>query len=203
MHVFYHSLIIWSSWTKHITLHAATVLVLVIKSVLSHRVCTFSPGLRVSGEPSVAEFAYQFFLYKASRVRPHKVEPNRADHCHSGQDHRVRLHRAFYTKHQGWTRKHQASRAFYTNHQSNKSSKHKIIKASGIRGLLCKASRVDPQADTLCIKASRAFYTIHQSIKSSKHQTSRAFYTKHQGWTRKLTPCAFRFSDLKVNIFRA
>ena len=117
--------------------------------------------------------------------------------------HRVRLHRAFYTKHQGWTRKHQASRAFYTNHQSNKSSKHKIIKASSVRGLLCKASRMDPQADTLCIKASRAFYTIHQSIKSSKHQTLRVFYTKPQGWTRKLTPCAFRFSDLKVNIFRS
>ena len=183
-------------------------------------------------------------MYKASRVRPHKVKPNRADHCHSGQDHtgsgytgpsiqsikggpasikhqgpsiqssehkiiksikssKHQASRAFYTKHQGWTRKHQASRAFYTNHQSNKSSKHKIIKASSVRGLLCKASRMDPQADTLCIKASRAFYTIHQSIKSSKHQTLRVFYTKPQGWTRKLTPCAFRFSDLKVNIFRA
>ena len=166
-------------------------------------------------------------MYRASRVRPHRVKPNRADHCHSGQDHTG----SGYTgpsiqsikggpasiKHQGpsiqssehkiiksiKSSKHQASRAFYTNHQSNKSSKHKIIRASSIRGLLCKASRVDPQADTLCIKASRAFYTIHQSIKSSKHQTSRAFYTKHQGWTRKLTPCAFRFSDLKVNIFRS
>ena len=141
MHVFYHSLIICSSWTKHITFHAATVLALVIESVLSHRVCTFSPGLRVSGGPSVAEFANQFFLYKASRVRPHKVKPNRADHCHSGQDHTG----SGYTgpsiqsikggpasiKHQGpsiqiiratnyqsiRSSKHQASGAFYAKHQ--------------------------------------------------------------------------------------
>ena len=77
-------------------------------------------------------------------------------------------HRAFYTKHQGRTRKHQASRAFYTNHQSNKSSKH---------------------------QASEAFYAKHQGwthkltpcaskhqgpsipfIKASNHQS-----IKHQG----------------------
>ena len=120
MHVFYHSLIICSSWTKHITFHAATVLALVIESVLSHRVCTFSPGLRVSGEPSVAEFAYQFFLYKASRVRPHKVKPNRADHCHSGQAHTG----SGYTSTQGLLYK--ASRM--------------DPQASGIKGLLYKSS---------------------------------------------------------------
>ena len=190
MHVFYHSLIICSSWTKHITFHAATVLALVIESVLSHRVCTFSPGLRVSGGPSVAEFAYQFFLYKASRVRPRKVKPNRADHCHSGQDHtgsgytgpsvqsikggpasikhqgpsiqiiRATNHQsirsskhqasgAFYAKHQGWTHKltlvHQSIKGLLYH-----SSKHQIIKASNIKGLLYKTSRVDPQTDTLC-----------------------------------------------------
>ena len=164
MHVFYHSLIICSSWTKHITFHAATVLALVIESVLSHRVCTFSPGLRVSGEPSVAEFAYQSFLYKASRVRPHKVKPNRADHCHSGQDHTG----SGYTgpsiqsikggpasiKHQG---------------PSIQSSEHKIIK----------------------------------SIKSSKHQASRAFYTKHRGWTHKLTPCASKHQGPFIPFIKA
>ena len=87
--------------------------------------------------------------------------------------HRVRLHRAFYTKHQGWTRKHQASRAFYTNHQSNKSSKHKIIKASSIRGLLCKASRVDPQADSCASKHQGPSIPF---IKASNHQS-----IKHQG----------------------
>ena len=167
MHVFYHSLIIWSSWTKHITLHAATVLVLVIKSVLSHRVCTFSPGLRVSGEPSVAEFANRFFLYKASRVRPHRVKPNRADHCHSGQDHTG----SGYTgpsiqsikdgpasiRHQGPSIQsiEGGPTSWHLVHQSIKgllyhSSKHQIIKASNIKGLLYKTSRVDPQTDTLC-----------------------------------------------------
>ena len=169
MHVFYHSLIICSSWTKHITFHAATVLALVIESVLSHRVCTFSPGLRVSGEPSVAEFAYQFFLYKASRVRPRKVKPNRADHCHSGQDHTEPSIQSIKggpasIKHQGPSI--QIIRA--TNHQSIRSSKH---------------------------QASGAFYAKHQGwthkltpcaskhqgpsipfIKASNHQS-----IKHQG----------------------